>query len=77
MVEPQNSRPFSALRQLAQRAAQATTVAQELCELCSEPIPPEHRHLLEASTRELKCVCRACSILFDKEVASQGKYRLP
>jgi hypothetical protein len=46
------------------------------CELCSEPIAHEHRHLLELTTREVTCVCRACSILFGKEGASMGKYRL-
>ena len=86
MVE-QGNRPtssaFSALRRFAQeseKAAQeaATTVegAQERCELCSEPIPPEHRHLLEVSSREIMCSCRACSILFDSKAASEGKYRL-
>ena len=32
--------------------------AQEHCDLCSEPIPPEHRHLLDLETRELRCACR-------------------
>jgi len=86
MVE-QGNRPtssaFSALRRFAQEsekaaqeAATAVEGAQERCELCSEPIPPEHRHLLEVSTREIMCSCRACSILFDSKAASEGKYRL-
>jgi hypothetical protein len=70
---------FSSLRRFAQeeseKAAKAE-VAQEHCELCSEPIPPDHRHLLEVSTREMMCVCRPCSILFDREAASEGRYRL-
>lgn len=83
MVEQGNSKTFSAfssLRRFAQeeseKAAEAAEVTQERCELCSEPIPSEHRHLLEVSTRELMCVCRPCSILFDREAASEGKYRL-
>jgi hypothetical protein len=32
--------------------------------------------LLEVSTREIMCACQACSILFDSEAASEGKYRL-
>ncbi len=86
MVE-QGNRPtssaFSALRRFAQEsekaaqeAATAVEGAQERCELCSEPIPPEHRHLLEVSSREIMCSCRACSILFDSKAASEGKYRL-
>src|SRR4051812_6258195 len=69
-------RPLSVLRRYA-RPAQATAQATlERCEFCSEPIPPQHRHLLEVAAREVKCVCQACSILFDPEAASEGKYRL-
>src|SRR5215218_1385720 len=84
MVEQGNRKAFStfsSLRRFAQeeseKAAQAAAEAvQEHCELCSEPIPPEHRHLLEVSTREILCVCRPCSILFYREAASEGRYRL-
>src|SRR5918911_2888545 len=84
MVEQGNKKAFSAfssLRRFAQEepkkaAAEAAEAAQERCELCSEPIPPEHRHLLNVSTREIMCACRPCSILFDREAASEGRYRL-
>jgi hypothetical protein len=84
MVEQGNRKAFStfsSLRRFAkeesEKAAKAEAeAAQEHCELCSEPIPPGHRHLLEVSTREMMCVCRPCSILFDREAASEGKYRL-
>ena len=48
----------------------------EHCELCSEPIEAEHRHLLDLQTRELMCSCRACSILFDRPEAPTSRYRL-
>ncbi len=48
----------------------------ERCELCSHPIAPEHRHLLDLSTRELMCACQACSLLFDRGAAGGGHYRL-
>ena len=71
---------FSSLRRFAQeeseKAVAQKQAAQESCELCSEPIPAEHRHLLNVSTREIMCACRPCSILFDKEAASEGKLRL-
>src|ERR671919_1659900 len=72
---------FSSLRRFAQEESEKATkaaaeAAQEHCDLCSEPIPPEHRHLLEVSTREMMCACRPCSILFDREAASEGRYRL-
>ncbi|MCA1716576.1 MAG: DUF5947 family protein, partial [Actinobacteria bacterium] len=84
MVEQGNRKAFStfsSLRRFAQEesakvAREAAEAAQEHCDLCSEPIPPEHRHLLEVSTREIICACRPCSILFDSEAASEGKYRL-
>ena len=87
MVEQGNRKAFSAFSSLrrfaneeseeaAKAAAKAAEAAQEYCDLCGEPIPPEHRHLLEVSTREIMCACRPCSILFDSEAASEGRYRL-
>jgi hypothetical protein len=84
MVEQGNRKAFSAfssLRRFVQEesektAKEAVEAAQEYCELCSEPIPPEHRHLLDVATREIMCACRPCSILFDRAAASEGKYRL-
>lgn len=76
---------LSALRRFAQEESQSapepaiSETLEESCELCSEPIPsgpPRHRHLLEVSTREILCVCQACSILFDRQAASEGRYRL-
>src|SRR5918994_1657450 len=83
MVEQGNrkaSSPFFSLRRFAneesEKTAKAAEAAQEYCDLCGEPIPSEHRHLLEVSTREIMCACRPCSILFDSEAASEGRYRL-
>jgi Family of unknown function (DUF5947) len=84
MVEQGNRKAFStfsSLRRFAQEesekaAKEAAEAAQEHCDLCSEPILSNHRHLLEVSTREIMCACRPCSILFDSEAASEGRYRL-
>src|ERR671921_1187662 len=85
MVEQGNRKKafsaFSSLRRFAEEesdkaAKAAAEAALEHCDLCGEPIPPEHRHLLEVSTREMMCACRPCSILFDREAASEGRYRL-
>ena len=84
MVEQGNRKAFStfsSLRRFAEEESEKATrevaeAAQEHCDLCGEPIPPEHRHLLEVSTREIMCTCRPCSILFDSEAASEGRYRL-
>jgi hypothetical protein len=74
-------RRFARESERAAEEAAATEAAREQdagerCELCSEPVPPEHRHLLEVATREILCACRPCSILFDSHAASEGRYRL-
>jgi hypothetical protein len=66
----------SRLRRLAQQSTAEREATLEHCELCSEPIPPEHRHMLDVSRRELLCACRACVTLFGSTAASEGHYRL-
>jgi uncharacterized protein DUF5947 len=67
---------MSRLIEVVRRGAADREAALERCELCGEPIPAGHRHLMEVQTRELRCVCRPCSILFDRPEASEGRYRL-
>jgi hypothetical protein len=66
----------SRLQELARPRARPREAPDELCDLCAEPIPPEHRHLLDLESRRLLCACRACSILFDRSGAGGGHYRL-
>lgn len=68
----------SRLRALAQSASggAAPERQEERCDLCGEPIAPRHRHLMDLSSRELMCSCRACSVLFDRGAAGGGHYRL-
>jgi hypothetical protein len=61
---------------LLQRARQAARSTQESCDLCGEPIATEHRHLLDLTSREMLCACRACAILFDSPAAGRGARRL-
>jgi hypothetical protein len=79
----QTEAPLSRLRRLAahpsgERAAPAAgpEEAEERCELCAEPISPDHRHLLDLDRQRLLCACRACSLLFDHRAAGGGHYRL-
>jgi hypothetical protein len=59
------------------RHTQSEPVEQvEHCELCSEAIEAEHRHLLDLDSRQLLCACRACSVLFDRPDAPTARYRL-
>jgi hypothetical protein len=66
----------SRLRRLARSSAAEREAQLELCELCGEPLPAEHRHLLDLESRELMCACRACTILFDRRAAGGAHYRL-
>lgn len=43
---------------------QAPEPAGERCEMCSEFIADEHRHVVNVAGRQLMCVCRACYLLF-------------
>lgn len=64
------------LQQWVQQAKNAAAAALEQCDFCSASISSQHRHLLELESRDILCACRPCSILFDKQEASLGKYRL-
>jgi hypothetical protein len=66
----------SRLRRLARQGAERKEAELERCELCSEPIPAGHRHLLDLRSGELMCACQACKILFDRREAGVGHYRL-
>ncbi|MGP4021940.1 DUF5947 family protein [Actinomadura sp. 3N407] len=48
----------------------------ERCELCAEPLPGAHRHLLDLEKDDLLCACGACTILFDDQSAGGRHYRL-
>lgn len=66
---------FRALRRFAQERGQAR-MPVEHCELCSDSIPGDHRHLLDLTNREVICACNACSLLFGDEGAGGKKYRM-
>ena len=66
----------SKLREVVRRTAARQEAEIERCELCGDPIPAEHRHMLDLRSRELMCACRACKILFDSGAAGGGHYRL-
>ncbi|HEY6624144.1 MAG TPA: DUF5947 family protein [Acidimicrobiales bacterium] len=47
----------------------------ERCEMCAEPIPSGHWHVVELHERSLVCTCRACYLLFTDRGAGVGRYR--
>jgi Family of unknown function (DUF5947) len=56
--------------------ARPSTATAERCELCSAPIPAEHRHLLDLTSGQPQCACRACVLLFDRGAAGGEHYQL-
>jgi hypothetical protein len=38
--------------------------AGERCEMCAEPIPEAHQHVVDLESRSLLCTCRPCYLLF-------------
>jgi hypothetical protein len=47
--------------------------AADRCDLCGEPVPADHRHVLDTDSGEPMCACHPCSLLFDQDAA--GRYR--
>lgn len=64
-----------ALPRLIRRAAEGRRPVQP-CELCAELLPEDHRHLLNLREQRPLCACYACSVLFQREEAGEGHYRL-
>lgn len=54
----------------------APAPAEERCDLCGEPVPAGHRHLVDLDTRRIMCACRACALLFARPGAGGGHLRL-
>jgi hypothetical protein len=59
---------LAALRRRARKREE-----QERCDLCSAPVPPNHRHLVEVKDRRLACACHACAILFPAQATARYK----
>lgn len=66
----------SRLQQLARGSARKREQELEQCELCAAPVGPSHWHLVDLHSGELMCACQACKILFDRDAAGEGHYRL-
>jgi len=63
-----NAGPLAALRRFAQPRA-----PEERCDLCSVPLTPAHRHLLELASRRIYCSCDACAIRFHGVIGARFK----
>jgi hypothetical protein len=59
---------LAALRRRAQKREE-----QERCDLCSAPVAPDHRHLVEVKNRQIACACGACALLFPAQANARYK----
>jgi hypothetical protein len=67
--------PLAVLQRIREFRPGPVEQAEERCELCTEPIPDDHGHLVDLGARTLLCACRGCYLLFLSEGAGGGHYR--
>jgi len=67
--------PVALLRRARQGRPRSESDELERCELCSDPIPSEHGHLVDLQRRSLLCACRGCHLLFAADGAGGARYR--
>jgi Family of unknown function (DUF5947) len=65
-----------ALARAVRRGTTTSARQAERCDLCAVPVGERHRHLLDEERGELLCTCRACTLLFGRDAAGGGHYRL-
>lgn len=70
-----NGSPLAELKRIIERERGPAPRPGERCELCGEPIPDDHSHLVNIEHRNLLCACRACYLLFTHSGAGQGRFR--
>ena len=64
--------PLAGLRRVVN--SRPPPVEGERCEMCAEPIGPQHQHVVNLESRGLMCTCRGCYLLFTAEDA-ELRYR--
>jgi Family of unknown function (DUF5947) len=60
--------PLATLRRIS--SGRPTAVPGERCEMCAEPIPDQHQHVVDLASRSLMCTCRSCYLLFTDQQAA-------
>ncbi|MCZ2403494.1 hypothetical protein IV498_09945 [Paenarthrobacter sp. Z7-10] len=58
---------LSVLRRIASSRPQPTV--GERCDMCAEPIPATHQHVVDVDSRAMMCTCRPCYLLFTDSTA--------
>ena len=70
------AQPLSAvLKRIRDMPLQPKPRPGERCELCAEPIPDEHGHIVDLESRTLMCACRPCYLVFAPMGAGGNRFR--
>jgi Family of unknown function (DUF5947) len=69
------SDPLGVLARIRETRRRPAAEQEERCDLCTEPIGPEHGHLVDLQARSLMCACRGCQLLFTVDGAGGSRYR--
>jgi hypothetical protein len=69
------SDPLAVLQRIRETRPREVVRAGERCEMCSEPISDEHRHVVDLEARNLMCACRGCYLLFTSDGAGGSHFR--
>ena len=69
--------PLAVLQRIreAEGRAPPSGASLERCDLCGEPIPADHGHLVNLKARSLLCACRGCYLLFTAEGSGGVHFR--
>lgn len=67
--------PLAVLQRIRQRPAAPSARAGEKCDMCTEEIQDDHRHVVDLRARSLLCTCTGCYLLFTSEGAGGGHFR--
>ena len=59
--------PLATIRRI--RRERPTVQPGERCEMCAQPIPEAHQHVVDLERRSLMCTCRSCYLLFTDQQA--------
>lgn len=71
-TRPGGASALAVLRRIA--ATRPAAAPGERCEMCAEPIPQAHQHVVDLASRSLLCTCRPCYLLFT-DPAAHLRYR--
>lgn len=69
------SDPLAVLQRIRESRTSKQVRPGECCDMCTEQISDQHRHVVDLNARSLMCTCTGCYLLFTSEGSGGGHYR--